>query len=122
MTEPPIIFNQSLDVAVPLRIESPYSSEPVYDHDNPEWSPVPFLVSVQPAETDEEDLQRPVVVSRFVLITPPGTDVPKLSASSRVRVGGVMVCDVVGAPARWPDPWQAGVVHHLEANLEAVDG
>ena len=122
MTEPPIIFNQSLDVARPRRIDSPYSTEPVYDHDNPEWVPVGFPVSVQPAESSEDDLRRPVVVSRLVLITPPGTDVPGLDAASRVRVGGVMVCDVVGAPARWPDPWKAGAVHHLEASLEVVDG
>ena len=58
MTEPPIIFNQSLDVARPRRIDSPYSTEPVYDHDNPEWVPVGFPVSVQPAESSEDDLQR----------------------------------------------------------------
>lgn len=122
MSSPPIIFNQGLEVAVPEVIDSPYASEPVLDYDSERWQPVEFLVSVQPAETDEEDMQRPVVVSRFVLITPPGTDVPGLAAESKVRVGGLMVCEVVGAPARWPDPWTPGVVHHLEATLEVVDG
>lgn len=122
MTAPAVIFNQSLEVAVPRVTRSPYSSEPVVDYDNPVWRPVDFAVSVQPAESTEDDVQRPVVVSRLVLITPPGTDIAELTAASRVRVGGVMVCDVAGAPARWPDPFIPGAVHHLEANLEVVDG
>lgn len=122
MTEPQIIFNQSLEIAVPARIESPYSTEPVLDFETPVWREVAFLVSVQPEASTEDDLERPVVVSRLVLITPPGTDLPELTAESKVRVGGVMVCDVVGAPARWPDPWNKGAVHHLEATLEVVDG
>ena len=122
MTGPGVIFNQTLEVAVPRVTESPYSSEPVVDYSSPVWREVAFLVSVQPAESSEEDLQRPVVVSHLVLITPPGCDIPDLTAASRVRVGGVMVCDVVGAPARWPDPFIPGAVHHVEANLEVVDG
>lgn len=122
MTEPQIIFNQSIEVAVPARSDSPYSSEPVLDFRAEVWREVPFMVSVQPDGSTEEDLQHPVVVSRFVLITPPGTDLPELEAASRVRIGEVMVCDVVGAPARWPDPFTPGRVHHLEATLEVVDG
>lgn len=118
-----VIFNQVLEVSTPKRVDSPYSSEPVYDYESTSWVPLSFPVSVQPASDSTEDtVQRPVVITRLVLITPPGTDIPDLAAESRVRVGGIMVCDVIGAPARWPDPYAPGKVHHLEAILEIVDG
>ncbi|MCT1450644.1 hypothetical protein [Corynebacterium sp. p3-SID1194] len=122
MTEPGIIFNQSLEVAGPRYVSSPYSSEPVADWSQPQWAPVDFLVSVQPDSSSEDGVERPTTVSRFILITPPGTDLPALAADSQVRVGGVMVCDVVGEPGRWPDPFNPGVVHHVEAVLEVVRG
>ena len=122
MTDTTVIFNQSLEVSVPTEIDSPYSSEPVLDFDTPVWKQVPFLVSVQPAGSSEGDVSRPVTVSRFVMITPPGTDIPELAAESKLRVGGVLTCDVVGEPARWPDPFRPGVVHHLEAELEVTRG
>lgn len=117
-----LIFNQRLELKVPREVESVYSTEPVLDWDNPEWKPVPFGVSVQFGGTSEGSEDRPQVITSYVLITPPGTDIPELSAESVVRVGGVMELEVVGAPARWPDPWNAGVVHHLEADLEVVRG
>lgn len=122
MTEPGIIFNQGLEVAGPRYVSSPYSTKPVADWSQPEWAPVDFLVSVQPDSSSEAGVERPTTVQRFILITPPGTDIPGLAAESKVRVGGVMVCDVVGEPARWPDPWTPEMVHHLEANLEVVRG
>lgn len=122
MTEPGIIFNQTLEVAGPRYVSSPYSSEMVADWSHPEWVPVDFLVSVQPDSSSEGTVERPTTVSRFILITPPGTDIPSLKADAQVRVGGVMVCEVVGEPGRWPDPFTPGVVHHVEAVLEVVHG
>lgn len=117
-----IIFNQKLEVASPRLIESPHASEPVEDWSNPVWTPVDFAVSVQPVSSQEGPEERPQVVSGWVMITPPGTDIPDLSAASRVRVGGTLVMDVRGTPARWPDPFHPGVVHHLEAEMEVVSG
>lgn len=122
-----IIFNQSVEVASPVLIESPYSSEPDEDWSNPVWAPVDFAVSVQPGSvqpgsSQEGPEERPQVVSGWVLITPPGTDIPELSEASRVRVGGTLVMNVRGTPARWPDPFHPGVVHHLEAEMEVVSG
>lgn len=117
-----VIFNQVLEVATPREVKSPYSTEVVLDWENPVWTMVGFEVSVQPGSTTEDAVERPLTVADLVLITPPGTDIPALKAESRVRVGGVMVLDVKGAPRRWPDPHRPGVVHHLEATLGDVSG
>lgn len=122
MTSPEIIFNQSLEVGGPAWVDSPYSTEPVADYSQTVWTALDFLVSVQPNTTYEGAVERPQTVTTYVLITPPGTDIPDLAAESRVRLGGVMVLDVVGEPERWPDPWNPGQVHHLEAIVEVVHG
>ncbi|MGV3071486.1 hypothetical protein ACEE90_03450 [Corynebacterium phoceense] len=122
MTTPGIIFNQQVEVRVPGLIDSPYSSEPIEDWENPDWKKVEFLCSVQDSSTVEGDVNRPQVTTRAFLVTPPGTDIPELSSGSVIRVGGVMELSVAGKPARWPDPWTPGTVHHLEAELEVVDG
>lgn len=116
-----VIFNQSLEVAVMKEQASAYSSLPRLVPSGT-FEQVPFLVSVQPESSEELGEARPQTVQRLILITPPGTDIPGLSAASRVRVGGVMVCEVVGVPARWPDPYAPGAVHHIEAVLEVVNG
>ena len=117
-----IIFNQILEIVQPREVASPYSSTPVLDWDDPGYKLVPFMVSVQPAGSTEGPVERPQTVSSHILITPPGTDIPELGAESRVRVGRLLVLDVVGEPARWPDPWHPGTVHHLEAVCEVVRG
>ncbi|HAT1303610.1 hypothetical protein ACL1F6_08350 [Corynebacterium striatum] len=122
MTEPTVIFNMSLEIKQPRLVESVYSSKPVEDWDHPVWLPVDFPVSVQHVSTAEGGVERPQVSTSYFLVTPPGTDIPELNASSVIRVGGTLELEVRGAPARWPDPWQAGVVHHLEAELEGIDG
>ncbi|APT92695.1 hypothetical protein CPHO_07085 [Corynebacterium phocae] len=120
MTE--LIFNQPLELKIPRLVDSPYSSEPVVDWSTPDWKVVPFSVSVQQLDSTEGNEVHPQVVTKMVLITPPGTDIPDLDSDSVVRVGGVMELKVVGNPARWPDPWKPGVVHHLEAVVEVVGG
>lgn len=117
-----IIFNQVVELVKPTLISSPYSSEPVEDWDNPTFEEVGFRVSVQPENQSEGPVERPQTVTGWVMITPPGTDIPALEAGAKVRLGGVMVMDVVGQPARWPNPWEPGEVHHLEAKLEVVNG
>lgn len=117
-----IIFNQTIELVKPREISSPYSTTPVLDWDNPVYLPVPFQVSVQPRGSSEGPVERPQTITHLVLITPPGTDIPDLGAESRIRVGGVMLLNVVGTPERWPDPWHPGVVHHLEASVEVVSG
>lgn len=117
-----LIFNQLLERVRPGLVDDPYSTVPVWDWDNVTYQPVPFPVSVQPSSSTEGGPDHPQTVTRLRLITPPGTDLPDLVSEDRVRVGGVMVCTVVGEPAHWPDPWRPGVVHHLEAELEVVRG
>lgn len=117
-----LIFTQTVEIRNPAGMESAYSSEPVPTFDGVEWEPVPFLCSVQPSATTEGDVTRPTTTAALVLVTPPGSDIPALAATSQVRVGGVLVCDVKGEPARWPDPFHSGTVHHLEADLEVIDG
>ena len=67
-------------------------------------------------------MERPQVATSWRLYTPPGTDIPELSARSRVRIGAGLTLDVVGDPQRWPDPYNSDSVHHLEAALEQVRG
>lgn len=116
------IFNQQVEVLRPALIDSPYSKDPVLDWDNPEYVALDFRVSIQPASSTEGPVERPQVVTSWRLYTPPGTDIPDLAAGSKVRIGGTLVVSIVGHPARWPDPNRPGVVHHLEANLEVVNG
>lgn len=117
-----VIFNQRLEVGSPREVHSRLSTEPLLDWSSPDWQEVDFLVSVQPNGSTEGPVERSQTVTGYVLITPPGTDIPELTSASRVRIGGVLVCDINGVPERWPDPFQPGVVHHLEALLEVVDG
>lgn len=116
------IFNQTIMVINPGQKKTPYSTEPVDDWDNPVTFIVDFPVSIQPASSSEGPVERPQVVTTWRLYTPPGTDIPELSARSRVRIGAGLTLDVVGDPQRWPDPYNPGVVHHLEASLEQVRG
>lgn len=117
-----LIFNQFIERVLPGTKDDLYSTVPVWDWDNVTYDPVGFPVSVQPSSSTEGGPDHPQTVTRLRLITPPGTDLPDLVSEARVRVGGVMVCTVVGEPAHWPDPWRPGVVHHLEAELEVVRG
>lgn len=117
-----IIFNQQAEILRPTLIDSPYSTEPIIDWDNPIYQPLDFQVSVQPAGSTEGPVERPQVVTSWKLFTPPATDIPDLTAGSKLRIGGTLTVSIVGHPARWPDPNRPGVVHHLEANLEVVDG
>lgn len=116
------IFNQVVEVVMPTLIVSPYSDQPVEDWDNPVFMLVDFPVSVQPAGSTEGAVERPQTVETFRMFTPPGTDIPELKASHKIRLGGVLFLELVGQPERWPDPHNPGEVHHLEAVLEVVRG
>lgn len=115
-----MIFNQHIAVLRASKTRSPYG------HSAPSWDsplriPVDFPVSVQPSASSEGPAEREQVVTSWRLYSPPGTDLD-LRPGDRVEVGGTLVMDVVGQPMRWPDPFQPGHVHHVEAVLEAVDG
>lgn len=121
-----IIFNQKVEIIKAGKKNTPYSTEPVLDWNNTTIVEVPFPVSVQPSSTQlggnsEGPSERPQLIDRFRLYTPPGTDID-LSANDRVKVGGVMTLEVVATPVRWPDPFRDGEVHHVEATLECVRG
>lgn len=118
------IFNQTLEVLQPGKRKSVYGSQASEDWSRPRFVPVDFLVSVQPSSSVELNGEQGTnqTVTQLRLITPPGTDLPGLTAGSRVRVGGVMVAEVEGEPARWPDPYSPGRVHHVEAVLRVVRG
>lgn len=116
------IFNQTVEVVGPTLIESPYSDQLVEDWDNPTATVVGFPVSVQPSGSTEGSVERPQTVQTFRLFTPPGTDIPELTARHKIRLGGVLLMELVGQPERWPDPHNHGEVHHLEAVLEVVRG
>ena len=116
------IFNQTITVLNPGLVKSPYSTELVESWDEPAVTLVDFPVSVQPAGSSEGPVERPQVATSWRLYTPPGTDIPELSARSRVRIGAGLTLDVVGDPQRWPDPYNSDSVHHLEAALEQVRG
>ncbi|APT85322.1 hypothetical protein CAQU_09875 [Corynebacterium aquilae DSM 44791] len=122
MSAPRIIFNQRLEIVKPREVRSRYSTETKVSWDQPTYEPVDFLVSVQPSSSSEGPVERPQASQTLQLFTPPGTDIPELSEASRVRIGGVLVCAVLGPPARWPDPWKDGQVHHLEAQLGVIHG
>lgn len=116
------IFSQTLELSKPKMIYSPMYPDPIPSKTEFEWVDVGFRVSVQQIVSTEGTVERPQVITQLNLFTPPGTDIPGLNSQSRVRVGGMMVCDVVGKPARWPDPYREGTVHHVEAILEIVEG
>lgn len=117
-----VIFNQTIAVLKPRLIDSPLSTEPVEDWEDPIVDEVDFKVSIQPASSSEGPVERPQTITSWRLITPPGADIPDLAADSKILVGGLLRLDVVGKPARWPNPWLPGQVHHLEADLEEVRG
>lgn len=117
-----VIFNQVVEIATPRVVRSPYSTQPVTVAGS-DWVDCGVLCSVQPdGASSEGPVERPQLRNSLVLISPPGSDIPALTAGVKVRVGGTMVCDVVGSPARWPDPYTPGVIHHVEAILEVVSG
>lgn len=115
------IFNQTVEILRAGTKRSRYSSETVPDWSNPTVIPVEFPVSVQPVGTTEDGVLRPTVDQSWRMYTPPGTDLD-IRASDRVRLGGVLVMAVDGAPARWPDPNNPGSVHHVEVGLKHVGG
>lgn len=116
-----VIFNQAITILRARKTGSIYSTEQVDDWDNPIAIPVPFPVSIQPRGSTEGGVERQQVTRRWALYTPPGRDLD-LRASDRVRLSTGSVLMVNGAPLHWPHPWKPEAVHHVEADLEVVDG
>lgn len=119
-----LIFNQTMAVHRRRRVESVYSTEEGdggYSWEDPEVIPVPFKVSIQPVSSTEDDRDRPRTETRYRLYTPPNHDLD-LRSEDRVVLGGVLTMDVVGEVSRWPHPFKAGEVHHVEAELVVVNG
>lgn len=81
---------------------------------------VPFLVSVQPADSQEGGPDRPAVTTSWRLLTPPGRDLA-LRSQDRVEVNGDMTMSVVGDVARYR-AGAPGRVHHVRAALKRVTG
>lgn len=118
------IFTQSIQVVRPGKKADPYNSRPILDYKSPTIFDVGFRVSVQPVAQSEGAPPRGGVTSRFLLITPPGTDLDlRVDDRVRIRAGDSFFdLDVVGPPQKWPDPFDFDTVHHVEAFLEAVRG
>lgn len=66
--------------------------------------------------------ERDQTVTGWKVQSPPGVDLD-LRSDDRVELddNGSVLCEVVGEVARFPDPWGRGV-HHVEANVERVNG
>lgn len=116
-----VIFVNAVTVLRAREVGSVYSSEKTLTWDDPVRIDVPFLVSVQPRGSTEGGTDRPTVVSSWWMCTPPGTDLD-LRPEDRVELATGIQLEVVGQPLRWPDPVNQDQVHHVEANLEVVDG
>ncbi|MFE9569242.1 hypothetical protein ACFYMW_12190 [Streptomyces sp. NPDC006692] len=74
-------------------------------------------VSVQPADTAEDDGDRPAVTTGLRLITRRGVDIDLIPGDRVVAVGRVL--DTDGEPARYV---VGGRHHHTEARLKEVNG
>ena len=116
-----VIFNQHIQVVRPQPIHDPYSSKPKLDYRNASVIDVGFPVSIQPTTTADGQLPRGGISEQFLMITPPGTNV-EIRPSDRIRAGGTLDFDILGAPQHWPDPWKPGEVHHVEVLLEVRRG
>lgn len=119
-----LIFNQTMAVHRRRRVESIYSTDEGdggYSWEDPEVIPVTFKVSIQPVSSTEGDRDRPRTETRYRLFTPLNHDLD-LRSEDRVVLGGVLTMDVVGEVSRWPHPFKAGEVHHVEAELVVVNG
>lgn len=83
-------------------------------------------VSVQPGGQDEpagfqqgrEGDLREAAVTGWRVFARGDLDV---RPTDRVELADGLVCEVVGRPARWPDPF-TGAVHHVEFILRLVEG
>lgn len=116
-----MIFNQQISIIRAGQSTSVYSSEVVKDWARAKTIEVPYLVSVQPQTTTEDSVERPQIITRWRMYTPPGTDLDLL-ADDRILLGGELLMQLVGSVMRWPDPVSPGETHHVECVLEAVDG
>lgn len=114
-------FVDQVVILQPQMVVDRYSSVAKIDWTKPPIRvQVPFMVSVQPVTSREDNPDRPAVTTTWKMIGPPGRDIA-LRSSDRVEVNGEMVLSVDGDVARW----RAGVpgrVHHVEALLERVTG
>lgn len=111
-----LITNQSAIIRNPGVKEDRYGNEVV------DWSVAADTaitdVSIQPSDTQEvlDDQQTTIADWRFYSEDPAAA---ALTAVSRVVCQG-QTFEVVGAPSPWPDPLEAGAIHHWEAPLRVI--
>ncbi|MEU4169442.1 hypothetical protein AB0F46_21525 [Streptomyces sp. NPDC026665] len=102
-------------------IVRPTSSKDRYGTERDQWGAaaerIPIeQINVQPAGGSSEDnADRHVVVTGWLLISAPGT-MPDLRDTDRLEVDG-LVLEVTGKVGRWPTP--VGM-RHIEAQLKEV--
>lgn len=116
------MFTEEISLVKPSYIDSPYSSEPIEDWDNPVLVPVHGRVSIQPdtsAVTGEtyDGMGQTRLLTGYRLITEPGLVLDTLTANDRIRVTGwSRDLSVVGAPSHFK-----AIIKHTEANLVIHD-
>lgn len=114
-----LIYRQTVTILrAPLVVDA-------YGNQVPDWAAAARAehrrVSVQPAgQTEPADAQRDETLTRWRVIGRSGVDID-VAATDRVELGDGTVCEVVGRPARWPDPVN-GRLDHVEFACQAVQG
>lgn len=114
------MYAERVSIVRPTLIDSPYSSQPVEDWDNPVLVPLEAPVSVHPL-TSEEDYDgrgSTVTVTGWRLISAPGYLLEDLDQSDRIVVDGWPETFAVdGRPAHWRT-----ILPHTEARLQLYEG
>ena len=118
------MYSERVSVLRPQRVSSPYSSGTTEDWSRPIVTRVDSPVAVQPRVTTEtyNGMGSTVVVSQWVLISPPGVVLDEINASDRIRVEGPdwegIILEVDGRPGHW----RGSVIPHTELVLKLYEG